>query len=336
MISGLFRFLTLLPSLHNTSYAKLHYGTKTALRSKFIAAFIVFGVVRTASAQYAAGASPAGPGAIATDPAKDAALKTYLQKHFKIPSPDLIKLGPAIKTPFEGLLARQLIVSNEAGQNVTATLFFDKSETKAIIGQYIDAGAEPWGRVNMSGVNLDDHPTQGPADAPVTIVEFADFECPFCAHAFSALETLVNTTYKGKVKVIFKAYPLNVHPWAIKAAEAAECARLQNPAAFWDFARYFYANQGSIDVKNVQDHVDKLAKAQKLDQASLKACMDSSQTAARIKQDQSDGNSIHVTSTPTFFVNGIPVVGLPEGKVLNFVIDSELAGKGPSASATNE
>ena len=64
--------------------------------------------------------------------------------------------------------------------------------------------------------------------------------------------------------------------------------------------------------------------------------MDSSQTAARIKQDQTDGNSIHVTSTPTFFVNGIPVVGLPEGKVLNYVIDSELAGKSPSASATKE
>jgi protein-disulfide isomerase len=301
-----------------------------------VGAIILMASRGAALAQNAAGTSPAGASMIATDPVKDAAIKTYLQKHFKIPSPDLIKLGPAVNTPFAGLLARQLTVSNEQGQNVMATLFFDKSETKAIIGQYIDAGAEPWGRVNMSGVNLDDHPTQGPADAPVTIVEFADFECPFCAHAFSALETLVNTTYKGKVKVIFKAYPLNVHPWAIKAAEAAECARLQNPAAFWDFARYFYTNQGSIDVKNVQDHVDKIAKAQKLDQASLKACMDSSQTSARIKQDQTDGNSIHVSSTPTFFVNGIPVVGLPEGKVLNFVIDSELAGKGPSASATNE
>ncbi len=309
---------------------------------KRIGTFLVLGAMillasrGVAIAQNAPGLSPLAAAPVTTDPAKDAALKTYLQKHFKIPSVELIKLGPAFKSPIEGLLARQLIVGNEQGQNVTATLFFDQSETKAIIGQYIDAGAEPWGRVNMSGVNLDDHPTQGPANAPVTIVEFADFECPFCAHAFSTLETLVNTTYKGKVKVIFKAYPLNVHPWAIKAAEAAECARLQNPAAFWDFARYFYTNQGSIDVKNVQDHVDKLAKAQKLDQASLKACMDSSQTAARIKQDQTDGNSIHVSSTPTFFVNGIPVVGLPEGKVLNFVIDSELAGKSPSASATNE
>ncbi|MGC2277964.1 MAG: thioredoxin domain-containing protein [Candidatus Binatus sp.] len=273
---------------------------------------------------------------VETDPAKDAALKNYLQKHFKIPSGELIKLGPAIKTPIDGLFARQLIVGTETGQTVSTTIFFDKSETKAIIGQYLDTSMEPWGRVNMGSVSLDDRPTQGPADAPVTIVEFADFECPFCAHAFSVIETLVNTTYKGKVKVIFKAYPLNVHPWAMKAAEAAECARLQNPAAFWDFARYFYTNQGSINAKNIEDNVDKLARQQKLDAPSLKACMDSAQTAARIKQDQTDGNTIHVSSTPTFFVNGIPVVGLPDGKIMDFVIDSELAGKGPSASATKE
>ena len=292
-----------------------------------ITAMMVISLRSTALAQDASGGPPAGAAAVATDPAKDAAMKTYLQKHFKIPSADLIKMGPAVKTAIDGLLARQLIVSNEQGQNVSTTLFFDQNESKAIIGQFLDTSMEPWGRVSMSSVNLDDRPTQGPPGAPVTIVEFADFECPFCAHAFSVLETLTNTTYKGKVKVIFKAYPLNAHPWAMKAAEAAECARLQNPAAFWDFARYFYTNQGSINISNIQSNVDKLAKAQKLDEPSLKACMDSSQTAARIKQDQADGNSIRVSSTPTFFVNGIPVVGLADSKVMDFVIDSELAGK---------
>jgi len=218
---------------------------------------------------------------------------------------------------------------------MATTLFFDKTETKAVIGQFIDVSTDPWERVNMGAVSLDDRPTLGAADAPVTIVEFADFECPYCAHAFSVIEALVNTTYKGKVKVIYKSYPLNAHLWAFKAAEAAECARLQNPAAFWDFARYFYANQGTIDPKNLQEHVNKLAKAQRLDQPSLKACMDSPQTEVRVKQDQNDGNSIRVTSTPTFFVNGIPVVGLPDEKVLEFVINSELAGKSQPASATD-
>jgi len=328
MISGLFQLLTKLRSLHNTSYAKLNYPRRMASVFAFIAIALL-----GAGAARAQNASPAGGAPVATDAAKDAALKIYLQKHFKIPSAELVTLGPAFKTPITGLLARQLTVKNDQGQSITAMIFFDKNEDKAIIGQYLDLGAEPWGRVNMGAVTLDDRPTQGPADAPVTIVEFADFECPFCAHAFSVIEALVNSTYKGKVKVIFKAYPLNVHPWAIKAAEAAECARLQNPATFWDFARYFYTNQGSINVNNLQDNVDKLAKEHKLDAPSLKACMASPQTEARIKQDQLDGNSIHVSSTPTFFVNGIPVVGLPDGKILEFVISSELEGKTPTAAA---
>jgi protein-disulfide isomerase len=335
MISRLFRFSTSLASLHNISYAKLHRGAATAA---FLAGAVLIASFSAAIAlaQNAPGLSPAVANTVATDAAKDAALKTYLQKHFKIPTADAITLGPAFKTPLDGLLARQLVVRNDQGQSVQATIFFDQNESKAIIGQYIDTSTEPWGRVNMGAVTLEDRPTQGPADAPITIVEFADFECPFCAHAFSVLETMVNTTYKGKVKVIFKAYPLNVHPWALKAAEAAECAREQNPTAFWDFARYFYDNQGSININNLQQNVDKIAKQQKLDAPSLKACMDSPQTEARVKQDQNDGNSIHVSSTPTFFVNGIPVVGLPDNKIMAFVIDSELAKKTPSGSATNE
>ena len=333
MISGLLRFSGSLRSLHNTSYAKLRYSRKMAAIGAFVGVMVFLGAGGAALAQDAPGASPASAGAVATDPVRDAALKTWLQKHFRIPGPELITLGPAFKTVIDGLLARQLIVSNQQGQRISTALFFDKDESKAVIGQFVDVSTDPWGRVNMGAVSLDDRPVLGPADAPVTIVEFADFECPFCAHAFSVMETLVNTTYKGKVKVIYKDYPLNAHLWALKAAEAAECARLQNPAAFWDFARYFYANQGTINPKNLQEHVDKLAKAQKLDQPSLKACMDSPQTEVRVKQDQNDGNSIRVTSTPSFFVNGIPVVGLPDGKVLEFVINSELGGKSAPAAA---
>ena len=282
---------------------------------------------------FAGSSTPATGATVASNPTRDAALKDYLQKKFRIGSADEIVLGPMQKSALPGIYERQVTVSNEKGQSVSATLFTDQNETKAILGQYYDLGADAWGRVDLAPVHLDDRPSLGPPDAPITMLEFADFECPYCAHAFSVMETLVNTDYKGKIKLIYKNYPLNVHPWAIKAAQAAECARLQNPETFWDFARYFYTNQGSINVNNLQDNVDKLAKEHKLDVPSLKACMNSPQTEARIKQDQNDGNSIHVSSTPTFFVNGIPVVGLPDGKILEFVINSELAGKSPAAAA---
>ena len=66
------------------------------------------------------------------------------------------------------------------------------------MGQFFDLGSDAWGRVDLAPVHLDDRPTQGPPDAPVTMLEFADFECPYCAHAFSQIEALANTTYKGK------------------------------------------------------------------------------------------------------------------------------------------
>jgi protein-disulfide isomerase len=328
--------LNIHPSLHNTSYANLYLrrwiriarvGTLASLALLLSAIAIVSGT--NALAQTAASGAP-NFASVATDPARDAAMKTYLGKHFKIP-PAWLDLGPAVQTSIPGLLGRQLTVTNEQGQNVKTLIFFDKSGTKIIIGQFLDTGVEPWGRISLDGIHLNGNATQGPADAPVTIVEFADFECPFCARAFSVLETMSNTTYKDKVKVIFKNYPLNVHPWAVKAAEAAECARLQNPSAFWDFARYFYANQGSITPKNLQDHVDKEAASLKLDAPSLKACMASPQASDRVKQDQADGNAVKVSSTPTFFINGIPIVGLPDNKVLEFVINSELAERSASA-----
>ncbi len=327
-----------LPSLHNTSYANSLKGLAGIRRAAALTGFALsLGAIVIAAGLTSAAAQIAAPAALSTapvpaDPARDAAMKLYLQKHFKIPNPDLIKFGPAVQSPIAGLpYARGLTVILESGQMINTALFFDKSGSKLLIGQLLDSSQEPWGRMDLSKIHLNDNASVGPADAPVTIVEFADFECPFCARAFSVLETLANTNYKDKIKVVFKNFPLNVHPWAVKAAEAAECARLQNPTAFWEFARYFYSNQGSITPKNLQDQVDKEATNLKLDTPSLKVCMNSPQASDRVKQDQADGNSIKVTSTPTFFINGIPVIGLPDNKVLEFVINSELADKSASA-----
>jgi predicted DsbA family dithiol-disulfide isomerase len=297
---------------------------------------VVVLVLTTALATNRAWAGPATAAAnvaVPINPARDAALKEYLQKKFRIGSANEIALGPMQKTALPGIYQRQVTVTNEKGQSVTVSLFSDQNETKAILGQFYDLGTDAWGRTDLGPVHLDDRPTLGPPDAPVTMLEFADFECPFCAHAFSVIEALANTTYKGKIRVIFKNYPLNGHPWARTAAIAAECARLQNPAAFWDFARYFYSNQGQINPGNVQKKIDEQAAKLGLDDTALKACMAAPAAAQRVAQDEADGNAVHVSSTPTFFVNGIPVVGLPEGNVFDFIINSELTSASAHAAA---
>ncbi|HUO04706.1 MAG TPA: thioredoxin domain-containing protein [Candidatus Binataceae bacterium] len=300
-----------------------HRGARTAVVAAltFSISLLIGGGLARAETK---SAKPAKLKTVETDPRRDSEVRSFLQKHFKIPKVEWIKLGPATETPIKGIYSRQVTVTNDQGQSVSTTIYIDKNENEAILGQLLDLKGDPWGRVDMGEIHLVDHPVLGNPDAPVTIVEFADFECPYCAHAFSIVDTMINTTYKDKAKLIYKSYPLSAHPWALKAAEAAECARMQNPDAFWAFARYFYTNQSMIDINNLHDKIDKLSEDLKLDNNALKLCMASTQVAEHVKQDQEDGNLLKVNSTPTFFVNGIPVVGLPEGRGFDFVIDAEL------------
>jgi protein-disulfide isomerase len=215
-----------------------------------------------------------------------------------------------------------------------ATMYTNAKEEQMILSQIqaqiYDMTKDPWEKIDLKPIHLDDRSVMGPASAPLTIVEFADFECPFCARAFSTLETMVHSTYKDKIRVIYKNYPLNSHPWAIRAALGAECARLQNPEAFWDFARDYYSNQGAITVKNVDDHTHATAKRLNLDIPTLDACMAGKAAQARIDEDQKDGNVVGVGSTPTLFINEIRIVGLPEEKAFQWLVSQQIneAGKG--------
>ena len=109
----------------------------------------------------------------------------------------------------------------------------------------------------------------------------------------------------------------------MRAAVAAECVRVQNPGAFWDFARTIYRDQATITPDNLSQHIDNFAQHNQLDPEALHACMMGQGADQRIAQDLSDGQKAHVMSTPTLFVNGIPVMGA-EPDVLDYVINSEL------------
>jgi len=269
-----------------------------------------------------ASAAPA-MAAAGPDLAQDPHVKEFLQKRFHIASLKEIVLGAPTPSPFPGLWTRPLTVTTPSGA-VKTFIYTDAAQDKIIIGQYIDLRTDPWGRINLEKLRLTDRATMGSDDAPVTVVEFADFECPFCARAFDQIGTLINNRYKGKVRLIFKNFPLQMHPWARPAAIAAECIRRQNPADFWEFAQILYSGQAQIDTSNLRARVDAYAKAAKLDRQTLDQCMMGKSADLVISQDQADGATAHVQSTPTFLINGIPVVGLPEDKSFDFVIQSEL------------
>jgi protein-disulfide isomerase len=262
----------------------------------------------------------------AGDDGADRKLKAALQKRLLVPNVADLSLGPPTPTSLPGVTQRTVTVNAGEGQKFQVELFTGPSGDKGILAQRFASfsEADPWDRADMKLVHLDDRPTLGPADAPVTIVEFADFECPYCAKAFGEIEPLVNNTYKGKVRLIWKDFPIQGHIWAEQAAIAAECVRQQNPQAFWTMAGDFYRDQGEITAQNLREHIDSYTSLLGIDSKALNACILGSNAEARVDQDKKDGGAIHVMSTPTFMVNGVPVVGLPSSNVFDFVITSQL------------
>jgi protein-disulfide isomerase len=265
-----------------------------------------------------------GPVLNAATSLTDDQLISFLQKHYRLPSNRSITLGPPTRTPFAGLRSRAVTISDEHGSSMKAgTVFTAPGVNDVIMGELLDLGSDPWGRLSLKSMHLEDRPTMGPANAPITIVEFADFECPHCAHAMGVVETAVESKYTGKLRLVFKNFPLPGHQWARAAAIAAQCVYLQNPGTFWDFARDIYRDQAFITPDNLAEHIDDFARHNQLDGEALHACMMGQSADQRVAQDILDGQKANVVSTPTLFINGIPVMGA-EPEVLDSVINSEL------------
>lgn len=161
-------------------------------------------------------------------------------------------------------------------------------------------------------------PVKGPASAPITIVEYSDFQCPFCARVNPALDQ-VRKVYGDKVRIVFKDFPLPNHPEAPKAAEAAHCAGEQGK--YWELHDRMFANQQALQVPALKQHATALG----LDMNAFNQCLDSGKHAGRVAENLKSGEAIGVGSTPTLYVNGRPVIGAQSFDYFKAVIDEELA-----------
>jgi len=164
-------------------------------------------------------------------------------------------------------------------------------------------------------------PARGPADAPITIIEFSDYQCPFCRRAEPTLKQVLER-YEGKVRFVFRHFPLDrIHPLARGASEAAACADQQGK--FWEFHDQLFAENAQLD----RAGLDTLAGKTGLDPAAFKLCMDERKTQALVEKDVQAGSAAGVSGTPAFFINGIPLRGAVPAEEFQRIIDDELAEK---------
>jgi predicted DsbA family dithiol-disulfide isomerase len=164
-------------------------------------------------------------------------------------------------------------------------------------------------------------PAKGPATAPVTIVEFSDFQCPYCSRVNPAIAQALQV-YGDQVRVVFRQFPLNIHPQAQKAAEGSLCANDQGK--FWELHDAMFADQRNLSV----DQIKAKAAAVGLEAESFAACLDGGKYAPKVAADMAAGSAAGVSGTPALFVNGRFLNGAVPFEQIAKLVDDELARKG--------
>ncbi|MBF0186457.1 MAG: thioredoxin domain-containing protein [Magnetococcales bacterium] len=203
--------------------------------------------------------------------------------------------------------------------------FMRSQKTQILEGQYLIILAKKYDaeillekptppRMNVTG------PTdlsKGDASAPITIIEFSDFECRFCKKATQVVDVVMKH-YGPKTRLVYRHFPMSFHKQAPKASEASLCAADQKK--FWEYHDALFDNPKKLHRKGLTE----LAKEVGLNVETFDTCLDSGNKAARVKQDLADGKKLGITGTPTFFINGLQLVGAVPPQEFRRIIDAEL------------
>ncbi len=172
-------------------------------------------------------------------------------------------------------------------------------------------------------VSVDDDPAWGPEDAPITIIEFSDYQCPFCARFRKQTYDRLKEEYGDKIRFVYRDFPLTqIHPEAVPAAIAAHCAGEQGK--YWEYHDLLFLGGRELGRETYVAYADELG----LDVDEFSRCIDEQRYLDEVQKDFNDGAAAGVRGTPTFFINGIPLVGAQPFENFQAVIDQELARLG--------
>jgi protein-disulfide isomerase len=218
----------------------------------------------------------------------------------------------------------EVTVHLTSGTTSRDDLYYVSADGQTIVsGDVYNMSKSPF-QSNLDRLNLEGAPSFGPANAPVTIVEFGDLQCPDCKMEAPVLRQAMPAEFGSKVRVVFKDFPLeSIHPWARAAAIAGRCVYRQNKESFWKFYDWMYENQQDIEADTLNPKILKWAADNKLDGTQIGRCIETKATEAEVNKNIAEGRALGVRGTPSLFINGRKIGGL-QWQDLQMVLKIEL------------
>lgn len=280
----------------------------------------------------AAGGAPTASSGAADETAILKSSEAFVRTLFAWGPDFAVNLGPLSQSATPDFYRVPLQVTYK-GQTEAGEVFVSKDGKTLFRGDMFEIGTDPFAATRAK-LRLDGDPTKGPADARVTIVEFSDYQCPHCRQLYTVMQ-VIEQKYP-QVRVVYKDFPLAaIHPWATTAAVGARCAFAHSPEGFWAVHDMIFENQDVISSENVYQKVIDFAVRAGLDKDAFKVCLALPDAKAAIQADVDEGKAVQISSTPTVFVNGRPVIGGDENTLeqyIQFELGPEEAKK-PATSA---
>ena len=270
-------------------------------------------------------------------------LNSKIEQHIRF----TYKLPPSVKVTISAQRASDFpnydaltVTFDDQGRKQNYDFLLSKDQKTLMRLTKMDLSADPYAEL-MKKIDVKGRPVRGNPDAKVVVVNYDDFQCPYCSHAHQTLFPEIYKEYSDKVAFIYKDFPLaEIHPWAIHAAVDANCLGAENTDAYWDFADYIHAHR---DVVNSEKGLDKQFAALdnitvteagkfKVDSGKLQACVKAQDDRA-VKASMKEGESLDVSGTPTMFINGQLVDGARPAPEIRELLDAALKRVGVAAPA---
>jgi len=257
----------------------------------------------------------------------------HLQESYDIPFNATVEMGELQPSDIPGFKKAEIHVKlpGKSSENVS-NIYLSDDNRHYLWGEFADRLTNA-DQERIQNVDISNSPVRGNKKAKVVVIEFTDFQCPYCSMAFKFQNKVLND-YKGKIRWVYKSLPLPGHSWAELAAITAECAYLQNKEKFWKLHDAFFENQHSISsmhfststLAETQTRLLELAKQNGLRSKSFQRCVNKIETMPLVQKDLAEASAVKVGGTPGFLVNGHLVSGANE-KGLRQRIDEALNGK---------